>query len=162
MRSNQSACPITFDQPFYIKAHEIIAASPDLKTCLSTRLGGFDLLMSFMGAIGYILNGSGLDVLWQTVYADATVHHMLNGHAYSRALRAHFLTSAALTTLLLTETHLDDVDQLRRKYSALKDKDLDVHDIQVDLTIKHLVTVIERASANVAAFRTGKLWINYI
>ena len=71
--------------------------------------------MSFMGAIGYIMNGSGLDVLWQTVYADATVHHKLN--AYARALRAHFLTSTAFTTLLLTGTHLDDVyvDQLRRK-----------------------------------------------
>ena len=74
----------------------------------------------------------------------------------------HFLTSAALATLLLTETHLDDVDQLRRKYSSLIGKDLDVHDIQVDLTIKDLGTVIERASADVAAFRTGKLGINYI
>ena len=71
--------------------------------------------MSFIGAIGYILIGSGLDVLWQTVYANATSHHKLNGHAFW----AHFLTSAALTTLLLTETHLGDVDvdQLRRKYS---------------------------------------------
>ena len=42
------------------------------------------------------------------------------------------------------------------------DKNLDSHDIQVDLTIKDIVTVIERASADVAAFRTGKLWINYI
>ena len=80
MRSNQSACPISFDQPLYIKASEIIAASPDLKTCLFPRLGGFHLLMPFIGAIGHIMNGSGLDVLWQTVYADATLHHMLNGN----------------------------------------------------------------------------------
>jgi len=148
-----------------MKASEIIAASPELKTCLVTRLGGFHLIISYMGAIGYIMGGNGLDVLWQTVYADATVQHMLNGHAYARALRAHFLTSAALTTLLLSQPHcLDDVDtnQLRQKLSSLIDKDGDVNDIQVDLLVKDLVDVIERASVDVAAFRTGKLWINYI
>ena len=96
--------------------------------------------MSFMGAIGYIMNGSGLDApRKQFMQTQLYVHHMLNGHI-ARALRAYFLTSAALTTLLLTETHLEDVDQLRRKYLSLIDTDLDVHDIQVDLTIKHLVT----------------------
>ncbi len=164
-KAGQSVCPVTFDQPLYIKASEIIAASPELKTCLVARLGGFHLIMSYMGAIGYIMGGSGLDALWQTVYAGATVQHMLNGHAYARALRAHFLTSAALTTLVLSQPHcLDDVDtnQLRQKFSSLIDKDRDVHDIQVDLLVSGLVDVIERASVDVAAFRTGKLWINYI
>ena len=45
--------------------------------------------------------GSGLDVLWETVYALNTVVHMLSGHAYARALRAHIITIAALTSLLL-------------------------------------------------------------
>ena len=164
-KAGQSVCPVTFDQPLYMKASEIIAASPELKTCLVTRLGGFHLIMSYMGAIGYIMGGSGLDVLWQTVYAGATVQHMLNGHAYARALRAHFLTSAALTTLLLSQPHsLDDVDtnQLCQKFSELLDKDRDVHDIKEDLLVKDFVDVIERASVDVAAFRTGKLWMNYI
>ncbi|KAG1690318.1 KH domain-containing protein 3 [Nymphon striatum] len=164
-KAGQSVCHVTFDQPLYMKASEIIAASPELKTCLVTRLGGFHLIMSYMGAIGYNMDGSGLDVLWQTVYAGATVQHMLNGHAYARALHAHFLTSAALTTLLLSQPHcLDHVDtnQLRQKLSSLIDKDCDIHDIQVYLLIKNLVDVIERASVDGAAFRTGKLWINYI
>ena len=44
-------CPVTFDQPLFIKALEIVIASPDLtKVCI--RLGGFHLLMSYMGSIG--------------------------------------------------------------------------------------------------------------
>ena len=43
LKSGQSACPVTFDHPLYIKASEIIAASPELKTCLFTRFGGLHL-----------------------------------------------------------------------------------------------------------------------
>lgn len=50
---------------------------------LTIRLGGFHLLMSFLGAIGSIMAGSGLEELWQTVYAKNSVPHMMNGHAYS-------------------------------------------------------------------------------
>ncbi|KAG1698819.1 hypothetical protein GQR58_005644 [Nymphon striatum] len=118
-----------------------------------------------MGAIGYSMDGSGLDVLWQTVYAGATVQHMLNGHAYARALRAPLSDISRANNPSPIKPHcLDHVDtnQLRQKLSSLIDKDCDIHDIQVDLLIKNFVDVIERASVDVAAFRTGKLWINYI
>ena len=39
--------------------------------------------MSYMGSIGYVMAGSGLDVLLETVYAPNTVVHMLSGHAYA-------------------------------------------------------------------------------
>jgi len=62
-------CPVTFDQPFYIKATEIVQATkPELKNIV-VRLGGFHLLMSYMGTIGYVMGGSGLEDLWETVYA---------------------------------------------------------------------------------------------
>ena len=92
-------CPVTFDQPLYIKAADIIAASDDL-TKVFVRLGGFHLLMSFMGSIGYIMAGSGLEELWESVYAKGSVVHMMSGHAYSRALCAHFLTQSALAKIL--------------------------------------------------------------
>ena len=50
---------VTFDQPLYIKTAEIVQASPDL-TKLIVWLGGFHLVMPYMGAIGYIMSGSGL------------------------------------------------------------------------------------------------------
>ena len=53
-------CPVTFDQPLYVKAVEIVESSHDLKQKLFIRLGGFHLLMSYLGSIGNIMDGSGL------------------------------------------------------------------------------------------------------
>ena len=55
-----SICPVIFDQPLYVKAPGIVAASTDLKKVF-IRLGGFHLLMSFMGSIGNIMAGCGLE-----------------------------------------------------------------------------------------------------
>ena len=48
-------CIITFDQPLYAKAREIVSAAPDGSELskIIIRLGGFHLLMSFFGSIGY-------------------------------------------------------------------------------------------------------------
>ena len=91
---------MTFDQPLYIKAAEIVASSPELSN-IFVRLGGFHLVMSYLGSIGYIMSQSGLKEMWETVYAHNSVDHMLTGHAYARALRAHMLTAAALVGHLL-------------------------------------------------------------
>lgn len=69
-----------------MKAHSIISdadsTSPVGKIVL--RLGGFHLLMSFLGSIGNIMEGSGLAELLQTIYAGNSVINILSGHAYSR------------------------------------------------------------------------------
>jgi len=43
-------CPVTFDQPLYIKAAEIVASAQDLYNVV-VRLGGFHLLMSYLGKL---------------------------------------------------------------------------------------------------------------
>ena len=72
------------------------------------RLGGFHLLLSFMGSIGVIMAGSGLEEMWETVYAKNSVVHMMNGRAHARGIRAHFISQSALTTLLLGSSTVDD------------------------------------------------------
>ena len=52
-------------------------------------LGGFHLLMSFMGSIGYIMAGSGLKEVWETVYAPKSTEKIMTRHSFSRAIRAH-------------------------------------------------------------------------
>lgn len=55
----------------YIKARDIIASAnenSELNT-ITVRLGGFYLLMSFTGAIGYIRDGSRLADLFSVAYA---------------------------------------------------------------------------------------------
>ncbi|ELU12840.1 hypothetical protein CAPTEDRAFT_186526 [Capitella teleta] len=47
-------CFVTFDQPLYAKAIEILASDEILQGVV-VGLGGFHLLMSFMGSVGYIM-----------------------------------------------------------------------------------------------------------
>lgn len=87
------------------------------------RLGGFHLLVSYMGCIGAIMAGSGLKELQSTIYAENSVDKILNGHAYSRAVRAHMLTNLALAHLILTtEVQFTDEEQAEVD-SILSDSD---------------------------------------
>ncbi len=89
---------ITFDQPLWLKAVEIIKAKSMNIVC---RLGGFHTMMSFMGSIGSMMKGSGLEEALETVHGPNAVVHMISGKAVSRALRGHFLVEAALVNKLM-------------------------------------------------------------
>ncbi|KAE8740784.1 hypothetical protein FOCC_FOCC013683 [Frankliniella occidentalis] len=90
----QKTCVVTLDLPLFLKAMDILPF-------VVVRLGGFHLLMSFMGAVGALMGGSGLADLWKEVYAKNSADAMAGGHAYKRALLAHFLTQAAIASLVL-------------------------------------------------------------
>lgn len=61
--------------------------------------------MSFLGTIGHIMGGSGLQELLECVYAPNAVVHMLSGKAVSRAVRGHFLVESTLYALILSEIY---------------------------------------------------------
>ena len=84
---------VTFDQPLYIKADDIIKSAT---LNVIVRLGGFHTLMSFLGSIGCLIGGSGLEDIFELNYCPQTVGHILNGKAVSIAIHAHFLLEAAL------------------------------------------------------------------
>lgn len=93
-----AAC-ITFDQPLWLKAIEISKAAA--LNSIVCRLGGFHLRMSFLGSVGTVMHGSGLQEVVGFVYGSDTVEHMLSGKALSRSIRAHLLIQSALVTLSL-------------------------------------------------------------
>ena len=97
---------LTFDQPLWWKALNIILNEPSgshLKSIV-LRLGGFHIEMSFLGCIGHLMAGSGLQELLELVYAKNAVMHMLSGKAVSRAIRGHFLVDGALNAMLASKT----------------------------------------------------------
>jgi len=67
------------------------------------RLGAFHTIMSFLGSIGSIMDGSGLSDAMQCCYGPNAVTHIISGKAVERAVRAHFLTESALFALLLED-----------------------------------------------------------
>ena len=89
---------VTFDQPLWLKAMEIVKAK---SLPIVLILGGFHLMMSFLGSVGTVMRGSGLTEAFQAIYGSNAVEHIMTGKAVSRALRAHFLTESALITKLL-------------------------------------------------------------
>ena len=109
-KRRQSRITVTFDQPLYAKAREMVrAAGPHSPLSgVVIRLGGFHYLLSCMGSIGAIMAGSGLESMCETVYAKNSVVHMMNGRAYARGIRAHFIAQCALATLLLGSSTADE------------------------------------------------------
>ena len=98
---------LTFDQPLWWKATCIIKGEPTDSPLrqIILRLGAFHTEMSFLGSIGHLMRGSGLQEALELIYADNVVPHMLSGKAISRAVRGHLLVETALNTILLSKAY---------------------------------------------------------
>ena len=90
-----------FDQQWYWIALIIMEDQP-----LASRLrrivlllGGFHTEMSLLGAIGTIMDGSGLKEMLAQVYAEGSVDQMLSRKAVARAVRGHLLVDSALNII---------------------------------------------------------------
>ena len=69
---------INFDQPLWLKAVEITkAAGLDIVCCL----GCFHIIKSFLGAMGTVMAGCGIEELLGQIYFANTVAHMMHGIA---------------------------------------------------------------------------------
>lgn len=74
---------ITFDQPLWQKAVDIAMMQSLNVVC---RLGGFHLLMSFLGSIGSLTSGSGLEDALECCYGSNKIAHIMCGSCHSRSL----------------------------------------------------------------------------
>jgi len=104
-KDGHTTCVVTLDQPLYLKTREIIATctGESMFSNVFVRLGGFHLLMSYLGSIGYIMAGSGLKERMSVIFAPNSVDKILLGHAYSRAVRAHTLVQITLSQIIFKE-----------------------------------------------------------
>src|SRR6218665_2119837 len=96
---------------------------------------------------------------------------MMSGHAYSRAVRAHLLTSAALLVMLLSNHEHQNDENQRQKMCLLQallqalliDTDCSNVDVLEDTAIRDLRKTISNAmDEERRKSRTGALWINYM
>ena len=92
-----------FRSTFVLESYEIQASlqpdNPIRKYVI--RLGDFHRSMSFLGAIGHLIEGSGLSSVVELIYADLIVPRILNGKEVSRATRAHLIIYGTLMGLML-------------------------------------------------------------
>lgn len=158
-------CIVTFDQPLFLKAVDIVAsASTDSDISgVIVRLGGFHLLMSFLGCLGKFMEGSGIEEMWTTVYGKSTIPHLMSGHAYARSYRAHMMTQAALMLLLLEEcSSLKDliINEFRDIHNQTVNKQKTVEDAMKESKTNEIMTKLEEVCEGlVKTSRTSKLWL---
>ena len=109
--------------------------------------------------------GSGIEELWKSVYVPKSVVHMLTGHAYSRALRAHLLTCAAFVSLAfetpgcLTGINIDRLATLHQLLQGEMDANIALNKVacsQITYVLDDLLNDLSGQS------RTLKIWTEYI
>jgi len=126
--TSQNITPIiTFDQPFYWKANKIILDAPKnshLKDIV-LLLGCFHTLMNLLGAIGSLMNGTGLKDILEVIYGENPVLHMMTGKAVQRAIRGHMLVDKCLNNMIVSDMVAESpefallLDQSEDMYSSL-------------------------------------------
>jgi len=71
-------------------------------------LGGFHLLMPFIGSVGYIMCGNGFKDMWSLINAADSIDKMSIGHTYARALCAYYLTQTTLAVIFMNEIEMNE------------------------------------------------------
>ena len=186
-RKNNITPILTFDQPLWYKAMMIVESQPSSSPLKSfvLRLGGLHTQMSLLGSIGHLMTGSGLQELFELVYAENTVKHMLSGKAIARAIRAHFLVDAALNAILLAKaydlpvSHVTEDDQpntdaeesfpqnedLKEAQGLLKgllDGTETLNNVLSSESMTRIAQRINHVKDAMVDQRTAKLWIQYL
>ncbi len=161
---------VTFDQPLYWKASEIVNAAPDdsLIRNVVLMLGSFHTFMNVLGAIGTLMDGSGLKDIMETVYGENAVVHMMSGKAVQRAFRGHLLVDQCLTCQIVAKIMEDDpdfheqVEELERLYTLMESGECTLESLSKSGCIRRIdKTVSLKKDELAAASKTGALWVNY-
>ena len=176
------------DQPLWWKALMIMVTEPigsDLNDIV-LQLGGFHAEMSFLGAIGHLMAGSGLQELLELIYASNAVVHMFSGKAIARAVRGHLIVDAALNALLLAkifgvplpgssesedveaeevieETARNaDLDEVSVLYESLMQGSMSADQVYQSDVMKRMHEALEKETGLLKSSRTATLWLQYM
>ena len=71
-------------------------------------LGTFHTFMNVLGAIGTLMDGTGLKEMMDTVYGENAVIHMMNRKAVQRAFHGHLLVDQCLIRQIVTKIMEDE------------------------------------------------------
>ena len=161
---------VTFDQPLFWKASEIINEIPENNPIrhVVLLLGSFHTFMNLLGDIDTLMDGSGLKEILQTIYGENAVMHMMSGKAVQRSFLGHLLLSKCLTQQVTCKILEDEpefniiIQEFEGVYNQMLTGEIDLRTLTQS-------NCIERISKELASKRyglskgskTSKLWLNY-
>ena len=107
--------------------------------------------------------GSGLEEMWETVAKNSVVH-MMNGRAYARGIRAHFISQSTPATLLLGSSTVDESlkKDVETCFVSLLDNTATLEDLERSNALHDIDDLLStRLSEVCSSGRTEKLWVQY-
>ena len=113
---------VTFDFPIWLNAVNIIKQA---NLPIIARLGGFHVLKSYLGSMGYSMEDSGLLDVIQLIYpGSTTANHIMDEGCFDKTIRAHLLIDAAIyqhiMKLAFNEEERGDMKTLMEKMGDRK------------------------------------------
>ena len=156
---------VTFDQPLWLKSAEIMAAK-SMK--IINILGGFHMIISFLGSMAEVMKGSGLSEALETIYGTNTVVHIMSGKAIARAIRGHFLIETALVTKLLSKLEASTLQQItdilpdieQALQNSYEDGLIELESSKIFNQASSQLSHIKQWLSEIS--RTAKLWVQYL
>lgn len=162
---------VTFDQPPFWKASEIVNNAEDRNPVRNVilLLRRFHTLMNLLGAIGTLMDGSGLKDILETIFGQNSLIHIMSGKTLQCALRGHLLLDQCLTDQIISriidsepgfECLIQELEQLHCK--------TEYGEIKIDEVLRsECMAKIVHASTSTASdlsdkSKTSKLWLNYL
>ena len=158
---------VTFYQPLWLKAMGIIKEE---QLPIACRLGGFQTLMSFLGSVGMLMKGSGIEDLFAEVYAENSIPHIMSGKAIARSLRAHLSVQSALMTLLIQSSKdeedmfgFDEIEKFHTNVLEAAPDDVSFENLVTSEAFCKVTGKHEELKAKLVKQSTAsKLWLLYI
>ena len=103
---------LSCDQQLYRVAVQVLWAHPDKFNEMYLRLGGMHALMSFVGAIGTLMDESGLSDILKEVFGG--VQKMLSGKKFPQNVRALRLLAEECLRSIITDGEFEKADDLMK------------------------------------------------
>ena len=100
----------TCDQQLYRVSLQVIWAYPEQFSHVVLRLGGMHMLMSFIGAVGSLMEESGLVEVMNTGFSG--VAKMLNGKKFPQHVRALRIIVEELLRKIIQDSKVGSYDEL--------------------------------------------------
>ena len=124
--------------------------------------------MNLLGAIGTLMEGTGLMNIMEVVYGSNAVQHMTTGMSVHRAFRGHLLVDRCLNHLVVSELQEDDsqfessVNQAGEMYSSMVTKETTLESAATSDKLNQVKEKVDTKRADLSTrSKTSRLWLNY-
>ena len=120
--------------------------------------------MNLLGAIGTIMDETGLRKVLGKIYDDSMVNHMMTGKAVSREIRGHFIVDYVLSALLIGKLSIATLlENLETLYCNVLSGKSELELIEKSEDLASIVCELNNLKSSFydSSNKTAALWLEY-